>query len=100
MMESKFKNRRCSECGSDNLAHIAEWYSGEIPIGVEGEIACRGCFYWEKLLTIEAASDILDTPHWVVLEAGRGQYTNPEEQAQTVIYRNPDADTYPRFGVG
>jgi len=98
-MQSKFEDRKCGECGSEDLAHVAEWYAGQIPAGIEGEIACRGCFYWEKVLTVSAAEDVLDTRHWVVLDAGRGQYHDPQEREQTIIYRNPEAANYPRFGV-
>jgi hypothetical protein len=98
-MRSKFENHKCGECGSEDLAHFVEWYSGQIPAGIEGEIICRGCSYWEKVLTVVDTSDIFDTPNWVVLEAGRGKYNNPMEQAGTTTYRDPEAENYARFGI-
>ena len=98
-MRSHFENKQCGECGSDDLAHFVEWYSGQIPAGIEGEIICRGCSYWEKLLSVADASDVFETSHWVVLEAGTGKYSDPMDRAGTTTYRDPDAENYARFGI-
>jgi len=78
-MQNSFNKRTCPKCNSTNLAHVASWFTGTIPAGVEGEIACRNCLYWETLLTTEAAENIFDTYRWIVLAAGQGTY--PRHQA-------------------
>jgi hypothetical protein len=98
-MHSKFENHQCGECGSTDLAQRAEWYSGQVPAGVEGHIACNGCGYWEKTLSVAPAEDALDTNNWVVLEAGRGKYDSPEAREKTIFFRDPEAANYARFGV-
>jgi hypothetical protein len=98
-MESNFKNQVCGKCGSTNLAHFTDWYSGTIPAGIEGFIGCRDCQYWEQLLSIADAESELDAVHWTVLAAGQGSYRGSEEREKTITYRNPDAEQYPRFGV-
>src|SRR5690349_15759338 len=98
-MQSKFENHQCGECGSQDLAQFVEWYSGQVPAGVEGHIACNGCGYWEKSLSLSQAEDVFDTPNWVVLEAGRGRYSSAEEREKTIFFRDPEAATYARFGI-
>jgi hypothetical protein len=96
-MHNSFANRTCPRCGSTNLAHVVTWVTGEIPAGVEGEVVCRNCLYWEMLLTVAPAATVFDTERWVVLEAGQGAYSGDAERAQVTSYRDPDADAYPRY---
>jgi hypothetical protein len=99
-MKSQFENKTCGKCGSHNLAHFAEWYSGQIPAGIEGFIGCRECQYWERILTLADAADVFDGDHWIVLKAGQGSFSREEEQDKTITYQDPEESKYPRFGVG
>jgi hypothetical protein len=99
-MQSKFENKKCGTCGSDNSAHFVEWYSDQIPAGVEGFIGCRECQYWERVLSVSEAGSVLETKHWIVIETGQGSFSGSEERERTSTYRNPEADQYPRYGVG
>ncbi len=98
-MKSTFANQRCSKCGSDNLAHRAEWYTEEIPAGIVGHIACRGCHYWEMLVSIAPTKTVFAADRWVVIEAGQGPYRTEAERQSAITFRDPDADQYPRFGI-
>jgi predicted nucleic-acid-binding Zn-ribbon protein len=58
-MEKSFQDRKCPKCGSTNLAHSVQWITGPIPAGIEGEIFCRNCLYWETLLSAQPAQTYL-----------------------------------------
>jgi hypothetical protein len=73
-----------------------QWITGPIPAGIEGEILCRNCLYWELLLSTQPAQNVFDIGVWVVLEAGQGAYSNEAERVQRVTYSDPKADRYPR----
>lgn len=96
-MENPITEHKCPECGSSDLAHYEEWFTGETPVGIEGFIGCRVCHYWQKMLTVLPALDVFDHTKWIVLVIGKGTYRNAEEYHAAVRYRNPDADTYARY---
>lgn len=96
-MQNSFKNRTCPQCGSTDLAHYAMWITGTIPAGVEGEILCRSCLYWELLLTTQHAENVFDVDMWVVLEAGQGTYRNDADKARVTLYQDPQRDSYLRY---
>jgi ribosomal protein S27AE len=98
-MKSTFENRKCPKCGGEHLAHVADWYSGTIPVGITGRIGCQDCYYWESLVSVQESDDVFDTTQWVVLEAGQGKYSSEAERQATITYRNPEADKYARFGI-
>jgi len=100
MRKSRFEDRVCPECGRDDLAHFAMWPSGVIPVGIEGFIGCRDCFYWEHVLTVSEAEYIFDHEHWVVLRAGQGVFDDKAEQEMVASYSDPEADEYPRHPEG
>jgi hypothetical protein len=95
-MQNSFTDRHCPKCSSTDLVHFVAWISGTIPSGIEGEIACRNCLYWETLLTTAPAQSVFDVENWTVLEAGQGLYSTEAERAQIMTYQDPRADRYQR----
>lgn len=95
--QSFFNSNRSCTCGSTDIAHFAEWLSGEIPIGIAGVRACRSCVRWEQVLTIAPAKNIWDMPNWAILRQGQGEYSSWEEAQAKTTWLNPDGDSFPRF---
>ncbi len=76
---------KCPECGSEDLAHYAEWWGTDIPAGTHGFIGCRECgSWWDVEATAE--TEHIFTGDWRVVAMGQGTYGNVEERRRTILW--------------